>query len=152
VFLSLACSLVRRMGFSHAFLQLILIAVTCKILPASLHQFIISHRTAEQLRVAGCRTPTVCTLCKTFILLMHIPALHLHDMGRPASEICRSSALTPGTELLVIARNAVFLQKMFPVSAGFWSLHDVSTLATSAGLRTKARFSEETKIKHSQKI
>lgn len=47
---------------------------------------------------------------------MQIPSLHLHDTGRPASETCRSSDFIQGTELPVIARNAIFLLKVFPTS------------------------------------
>lgn len=57
-----------------------------------------------------------CRLYKTFTPLTQIPRLHLHNTGRPASDTCHSSDLIQGTELLVIARNAIFLLKIFPTS------------------------------------
>lgn len=86
-------------GFVVLFFQLIFITGTHKTAQASLPPFIISYRNSGASQ--GCRKPSpiACTqLYKTFTLLMHVPALHLQDLGRPARKTCHSSGLTQGTD------------------------------------------------------
>lgn len=102
-FLSLSCPLVSGMGFCYAFLQLIFITGTCKVLQASLRPFIISHRsrTAQGCRKSkphGMHSAASRRPYETVIVPMHIPALHLHSTDRPARETCLSSGLTQSTD------------------------------------------------------
>lgn len=127
-------------GFALLFFQLILITGTHKTAQASLPPFIISHMNSGVSQ--GCRKPSPMVdtqLYKTFTLLMQIPALHLW-LAREIYHSCGSSGYRQNCwELLEMP----FSSLKYSLSAGLWSLYDLSTPAALAGLalETKGRFS-----------
>lgn len=149
--LSLACFLVSRMGvllcFFSSWYSLLGLIKQHRLL---CHHLLSATGTVEHPRAAGSQVPWHAHSCTKpphcWRKSQHCTSRTWADLrGKPATLLASPRVQT---ELLGIARNATFLLKIFPASAGLWSLHDLSTPAALAGLalKTKARFSKETKI------